>query len=148
MRGTHELAEASKRVSPILPRGGDAAWENFTEHIASDVQHSRFELSPASTSTFTLSCRTEIEVLHAIWQSRSPPYVSTTKIKYARMIPRHAPRTTCIIDTMCSFSFSLSATRSFLLAPAPSPPVPTLLIAGEESTNSLPCLVCGSCWPV
>jgi hypothetical protein len=70
-------------------------------------------LSPASTSTFTLSCRIEIEVLHAIWQSRSPPYVSTTKIKYARRLPRHVPRTICIIDTVCSFSFSLSATRSF-----------------------------------
>jgi hypothetical protein len=74
--------------------------------------------------------------------------VATLRIhneKQIRMqISRHAPRTICIIDTTCSFSFSLSETRSFLLAPAPSSSAPTLRIAGEESASSLPVLFVGN----
>ena len=68
----------------------------------------------------------EVEELHVIRQNWSPPCVVTTRIKNARkkQLLAKSPRTICIIDTMWSFSLSLSARRGFLLAPTPSSPPP------------------------
>jgi hypothetical protein len=50
----------------------------------------------------------------------------------------YAPRTIRIIDTTCSVSLLFSATRSFLLAPAPPLSVPTLLIVCGKRAPQLP----------